>query len=638
MLDQYIPQKNRLLITVICIGLLALTMRLIGIGNILTADEDRWILRSSWFWNEVSRGGFANTFMTTHPATTLMWLAGSGTFIQSYMQGLPTEIEPHQVGDFALSAKIPVVIATSLLIAIVTFCLARALNTRTALWSGIVLATEPYLTGLSQIVHLDALLSLFLLGSLSALLAYKKTCMRNFLVLSAILQGCAMATKLPPALFGILFGLFLLRSRIKHATIWVVVAVITTWALCPALWIPTNAIGNENYTSGLAASYKDDIISITTEEHIELETSTDAISAESFYLRTIVSRTTPITLLIGVVVIIAIVRQVWQHRSAPLLSFLLYAIGFLGLITFIAKKGDRYAMPALVMIAVLVGWGIGKLSPRPVRIFLGIVLFIQTLIWSPYAIAYDNNFFPIRHLSQQGWGEGLNEAAAYLNNHPLAKRGKDFYVASWYSPVLRTFFHGTTLSLSSRNDDRVAFIVTYRNMGGRGNESIATSVIEEVQEKYPVHTVFIQGTPYAWIYEQIGLRYFNRTTGELLPSQEVGQIIPNVPANWESITIGLSTFSGRNNTSDVVLHIKADKDAEKDLRTVIVNAQNITDREYHKFIFEPLSDSAGKTYYVSLTSLNATTGNAITVHYMTENTLPGTMVWREKQGDIAYRL
>ncbi len=623
---------------VVGIGLVALLVRLVGIGSILTADEDKWILRSSWFINEVSRGGFRNTFMTTHPATTLMWLAGTGIFIQTQLQNLPTELERHQVRDFLLVSKVSIAVATSILVAIITYCLAYALDRRTAVWAGIVIATEPYLTGLSQIAHLDALLSLFLAGSFIALLAYLRMNVRTVLILSAILQGCALATKLPPALFGVLCCLFLLRLRIKDALLWVGVVALTTWLLCPALWVPTNAIGNENYTSGLAASYKDDVISIATEDHIDFAASEDPISAKSFYLRTLMSRMPLISLAISIAVSLFIVRQVLQYRMPVILPYFLYAIGFLGIITFIAKKGDRYAMPAVVMLCILAGWGIGKIPSRAVRMFLGIFFIAQVLSWAPYAIAYDNGLFNLRHMSQQGWGEGLNEAATFINNHPLATRGKDLYVATWYPKVFENFFTGTTLSLSSRNDDRIAFVVTYRNMGGRGNEHIATSVLEEFSSKDPVHTVFIKGIPYAWVYETIGIGHFNRNTGELLQGQEVGQVVPNAPASWDSIDIGLSTFSGRSNTSDVTLHIKSTKDSDQDIRTVSVSARAMEDRSYHHFAFEPIQDSAGKTYYVSLTSPNAVPGNAITVQYMKEDTLPGTIVWREKAGDIAYRL
>ncbi|MEX1997155.1 MAG: hypothetical protein WEA04_00545 [Candidatus Andersenbacteria bacterium] len=671
---------------VISVLLVAAVVRLWGLGDIMTADEDRWVLRSSWYWHEVLQGDFSNTFMTTHPGTTLMWLAGGGITAQAKWQGVDVHLDDSRVKDFYEVAKLPVTLMTALLVGFITYWLTWLLGLKPGWLGGLFLAADPYTVGLSQIIHLDALLALSLLGATVALLAYLKDAGGRHwgLLLSGIMLGFALATKLLPALWLVAFGSLLVlwqgfnsRKRLPQIAtalvVWLLVAVVTFLVLCPAFWSPTK-LQNENYTEGLTTSYKDDAIAIATDEHIALAASTDPINPQTFYLRTVAARAMPLSLLVSLGLPIALLLAVVSPRQrlvnlqmitkSPIVILLLYALGFLALITFVAKKGDRYALPTLVVLPVIAGavlaiaWS--RLAPRGERhgpkllvpvvasvVVMAVVL--QPLLWRPYAIAYENQIFNVRHRSQEGWGEGLDQAAHWLNNHPLIDA--NLYIASWYPGVMRTFFKGTTLSLSSRHDERVGFVVVYRNMGGREQDDIATSVLEELRDREPEHVVYIGGKPYVWIYNQVGLAYFTRHTGELVKGHEVGQSLPQVPKNWNSIEIGLATFSSRRNTHDVILHIREDVNATEDLRTVRVNAREIADSNWHRFAFAPLTDNDNKTYYVALSSPDSIAGDAITVKFMTTDTLPGDMFWRRRElrtgermeqfsqsGDIAYRL
>jgi hypothetical protein len=372
-----------------------------------------------------------------------------------------------------------------------------------------------------------------------------------------------------------------------------------------------------------------------------------------------------------------------------------YAAGFIVLITLAAKKADRYALPALAMLSVIAGWmfgvgihawrkwvlsrraphnphsssaspspaswrGLGPLgipfglaaSRRATHFALGLViifLIAHTLLLSPYAIAYNSPLFPnIRPASQQGWGEGLDAAARWLNEHSLAEK---LMVASWYPGVTGTYFDGKTTSLSARDDDRVGFVVLYRNMFGRGEDEAATSILAEFRDKNPVKVVSIQGEPYAFIFNTIGLHYFSEHTGELTGGMEVGQTIPVERDGFSSIEIALATFSSRANTHDVIVEIRESPDATEALRTATVNASRIEDRSWQRFDFEPLPDSGGKTYYAALTSPRSVPGDAIAAWFVQEDILPGQLLLRRRhlgpreansdflrQGDLAYRL
>lgn len=620
------------------VGGLALIVRWYGAGSFMTVDEENWMLRSAGFYHKLFRNGdTGGAFMTTHPGATLMWLSGAGIVWQEARLGF--DVDTSNIAAFRRAAVWPVLVAISLLIGFTAWQAMRVFGVWPGAIGGALLALEPYGIGMSQIAHLDALLALFMLNSVLAFF-------RTRAVSAGVFAGLAMATKLMPSVWLFLFfGVVLLFRRSSFSQIVRTlgfifgVAALTFYAVWPALW----------FTADLGRSFGKDVPSVVTDAHVELEQSQEATSPASFYVRTLLGRTTPFVLILSVGVAVAAVSfTISQRKVLPAAWLLLYGIGFLVLISAAAKKADRYALPALVALPIVAGWFLGRAaevqeSKRQIVIWLAsgaifVLLLGQAWMWVPHTIAYNSPFFDVRPLSQQGWGEGLEQAAAWLNAQP---RAEETFVASWYPSVLAVFFKGKTLSLSSREDDRVGFVVSYRNMMGRGPDDIATHVLREFAVKTPVHTVEIRGVPYAWVYDVRGLHYFPQHVGEVFGTKTVGQLVPVAAHNWDAVEIGLATFSGRNNTQDVLLHIREGLESQADVRVVRVNAREIEDSSYHRFEFPSIPDSAGKTYYVFLESPTSQPGDAITVRFANDDIVAGEMV---RDGavtpgrDVAYRL
>jgi hypothetical protein len=496
-----------------------------------------------------------------------------------------------------------------------------------------------------------------------------------------VFLGIALATKFLPAIWLLLFGSTLLVSSFlcnqrfsriesfKAWAVWLATAAIIVFMVMPNFWV-MRGFQNENYAfNSFVSPFSTDAQRIILDTHFE-DTKESPIW---FYLLTILARMQPFVfiLLLGAVVLLGRVGLARWRGSAGAFAMerllvpfflLIYAIGFIVVISWVAKKSDRYALPGMVALLPLSAWAAvltwSFFKDRFLLIFdirttrfllsaLAAAVMVQPLFWWPYAIAYDNQVLAKRPLHQQGWGEGLDAAAAYLNALP---RADELYIASWYPSVMAHYFKGKVLSLSSRDDHRVAFVVLYRNMGDRGGE--AADILAEYQGREPVHTVYIHGIAYAWIYDTGSLYYFDRHVGEVVGGAEVGQIIPVTFNNWDHIDIGISTFSGRSNTHDVTLQIRDGVTAGSNVREVIINASELHDRQWQRFSFEPIADSKGKTYYVAIVSPRSLPGNAITIHYAQADMRPGEMVWRRrllKEGesnenfirsgwDLAYRL
>ena len=185
------------------------------------------------------------------------------------------------------------------------------------------------------------LLALLMLVSVLTYIIFVRKKRWRWLIAAGIFAGLAMGVKLLPALWLFVFfaGLIKLKSwkRIFRSLGYITrvlgfvfgAAVLTFWLVWPALWVKAD----------LARSFERDVPSIVQDSHIELETSVEPVSPASFYLRTLLGRTTPFVLILVVGAMIVGVRQAYRSRGMPsILWLLLYALGFLVLITLAAKK------------------------------------------------------------------------------------------------------------------------------------------------------------------------------------------------------------------------------------------------------------------------------------------------------------
>ncbi|MBI4022014.1 MAG: phospholipid carrier-dependent glycosyltransferase [Candidatus Andersenbacteria bacterium] len=673
-------ERARMLWLAVGVAVLALAVRLPGLGEFMTVDEENWMLRSAGFWHQFFRNAHpSGTFMTTHPGAPAMWLIGAGIFWQEARLGF--DIDTSNLRHFRLAATLPLASAVAVLIGVIAGLLLKLFGTWPGGMAGVVLALDPYLAGMSQIAHLDALLALYMLIAVLVIFLYRREKWRGWLVAAGIFTGLALATKFLPALWLLVVfctvltacqyrwpgkhPVFLRQHRVlrRPAVLEVVrnlgfvggLALLVMYLVWPALWVKDD----------LWRSFERDAVSVVSDEHVALSVGNEGIEPRSFYGRTLLSRTTPFVLLLTAGTLVIVIRFLKERRRLLTVGWLLlYAAGFLVLMTLAAKKADRYALPALVVLPVVAGWAFGtavgawrerrqrgfSLSSPPSLVASGVVVLLlaQTWLWYPYPIAYNNPYFDVRPASQQGWGEGLDRAAQWLNAHPLADV---LTVASWYPGVLGTYFNGQTMSLSSRDDHRVGFVVLYRNMQGRAPDTIASDVLDEFRERQPEHIVYIQGEPYAYVYNTLGPRYFRQHVGELTGGVEVGQWLPVSVDSWSAIDVALATFSSRLNTEDVILHVRDSIDAADDLRTVTVNASQLQDEAWQRFDFEPILGARGQTFYVALTSPAAVPGNAITVRFTPQDVLPGQLVLKRRAlragermsdfvraGDMAYRI
>ncbi|MCB9162788.1 MAG: hypothetical protein H6644_23535, partial [Caldilineaceae bacterium] len=198
------------------------------------------------------------------------------------------------------------------------------------------------------------------------------------------------------------------------------------------------------------------------------------------------------------------------------MALAVYALLFTAFMTIGAKKFDRYMLPALLALDVLAALGLvgvttwlasTRWSRRAANALLGGAIVIHGLlgfVHYPYYLTYYNPLvggtWSAPYVLFAGWGEGLDQAAAWLNAQPDIATQRT--VAWYHDGPLSYFYAGQAEAISSTSpmlwlDSDYA--VVYINQVQRQIPS--PEGIAWFDARPPVHTVRFRGLELARIYD-----------------------------------------------------------------------------------------------------------------------------------------
>ncbi len=534
--------------------------RALALDQFVALDENNWIPRSAKFYSALEQGRFADTFQREHPGVTTMW-AGSAGILWNYFSPKGPEASPLTFDEYNLlirqhkysvlevlsSGRFFMVLSSTLALVLAFVFARRLIGFLPALVGFLLIAFDPFHAAHSRLLHLDGLLASLLLLALLSFLSFLQNRRASDLILSGVAGGLSWLTKSPSAFLipaTILLSGFdawsrrSLRGGTRFYTIlwealwplavWGLVALVVFIAFWPAMWV--DPIGTLSKVTGQALGYASGghATPVFFNGTIYPDGKIDDLS---FYPISYLWRSTPIVLL-GL--LMAAVGFIWRlgpfakaETRRAISGLVLFVIVFALLHSLGAKKFDRYLLPvyAPLDLVAATGWvsivtWLGTRRSGPVRRYgawalLTIAVLVQAMAigWTfPYYLSYYN---PLMGGSKRapetmmiGWGEGLDEAARYLNERPLAA---DLRVTAWYGDSFSPFFVGSTRSLpflSELTEAQVQqaldtdFAVIYIHQWQR---QMPRQLLEALAEQTPVHSVWIDGLEYARIYKLINV-------------------------------------------------------------------------------------------------------------------------------------
>lgn len=539
------------------IFVLALASRAPALGGFVTIDEPRWLERSRWFlsgvlterqcppveWGrEFATQGWGCTFQIGYPGVTTMWGGSLGLWLHAWQSGvdLPTllstvRVYPAMDPNLIAPMRLPFALAGALFVLLFYLLLRRLLAEPVALAAALLVALHPFHIGLSRIIHHDGLNTMFMVLSALALIGYwLRGWPWGWLLFSAVMGGLAFLSKqvswfmLPYV--GALAGVTLYYRwhtpqwrgwtevwRLSASALsWAAIAALTFVAFFPAMWVMPGQVIRVIFSASTQLAEQG-------QPHYFLGQITND-PGWLFYPLSWLLRSSPLEgpgLLLALAASWPVLGRPRQILNHPVETGLALFVVLLGLFVNLSnKKLDRYFLPAFPVIDVFVAiglfWLAGRLADFSYLARLrrwaaplagGIILWGQgglALAHYPYYFTYYNPLLggPLaaaRLTTIQGWGEGLNEAAAYLNQKPAAR--KLHVVAEMWCTTFSPFFAGQANCLNSSAGGIMAadYLVYYYNVTQR-------RLAWPEQWRYfnrhylPEHRITLHGLDYVLIY------------------------------------------------------------------------------------------------------------------------------------------
>ncbi len=545
-----------LLAAFILLFLAAWLPRIIGMDQLVTVDEPKWLTRSANFYQAIGNGQANDTYQSEHPGVTIMW-AGTLGFLRQYPPTLrrrpdsslgnplnwsvgsqrtmvqhPWNCFKRPAGGWS-SPSLP-----SLQVA--CFRCASSLDSGPPYLISLFVAWDPFYIALSRQLHPDGLLASFIYLSLLLFLAWLYGGQqRRFLILSGVAMGLAWLTKTPAILLtaaiGLLAAIDLLgksggRKRfVLEMAGWAAVAVVTALLLWPVLW--TGPLNVWSQVTEAMRSY----VSGHENPAFFMGRITDDPGL-FFYPLALLMRWTLATLLGLIGALILTIRFVWpmthqRHRRA-VAGLLLFVVIFLLGMSLGNKQFDRYALPAFLVLDVIATLGliglaqamIDWLRRKPpsiddpetlalparaaVMVVLVVIVVAHGLPGLRHAPAYLTYYNPLlggirtaEKVLMVGWGEGLKEAADWLNKQPGAESAG---IVSWYRDGSLSYYLDSQRPVLDYGQIEfwadADYAVVYVNQ--RQRRLPMPRVLETIESGEPVHVVTRDGVDLVRIYDR----------------------------------------------------------------------------------------------------------------------------------------
>ncbi|MFN8636383.1 MAG: phospholipid carrier-dependent glycosyltransferase [Chloroflexota bacterium] len=548
------------------IFLLAFVARMVAHDVVITADEDNWMRRAGGFTYGLLNGQPGRTYQNGHPGVTTMWIAmltlGPERMVQ-YADRVHNQRLVGKVDGFwnaLVDARPGFALATALLVTLIAGLAWRLAGPLAGLLTGLVVGLEPFYLAISQLVHMDALLSGCMVASVLAALAgwtrvdeakgQGQVGRRGWIVASGVLAGLALLSKVP-ALFLVPFvpalgvGLLLVQRTPRLArllgladlvqdasgrgvalcrlvvdlAVWGIVFAVTVMALWPAIWVwgPFEIFGR-------VAEFTRETGGQPHEQGTFFWGRQTADPGPFFYPVALMFRIAPLTLA-GVVLVPLRWRRMSAGHRLLVLTLAGYCLGFLLMMTLGAKKLDRYVLPMFPALGVLAAVGLAAgyrwlrawlgadstpiatalVTPRvgawpaAAGIVVALLALWPALATYPYFLSYYNPLLGGGPAAVRTVMVGNGEGLDQVARWLNARpNAPDLWVISDSFDILQALIVSSGESLRDRVPSNADYVVLYRFQTQIGH---SPRVLDEyLNRRTPELVVTINGVDYARVY------------------------------------------------------------------------------------------------------------------------------------------
>ncbi|MDY0019121.1 MAG: glycosyltransferase family 39 protein, partial [Anaerolineae bacterium] len=533
------------------------------LDRFVTVDERLWLVRSANFYCALSEGDLEATFQSEHPGVTTMYAGMLGFLWQAptYREDCVSTLEPgafeellQQQGRTPVSllaaGRFFVVLEVVLALGVAFLYARRLLGLLPSTVGFLLIAFDPFFVAHTRLLHLDGLLSSFMLLSVLAFLSYLQDRRLRDLIVSGVAAGLSWLTKSPGLFLFPFMGLLLVwelakgfkpgdrvsvifkaaRQAFLSISGWLAVGSFTVLLLWPAMWTdPIDVLGKIFYkaTHDAQVGHKFPIFF----NGVVIPNGRLGNEFFYFYPLTYLWRITPWVLLGLLFVLLGLLWLRLPSRKRQAVSALVvFGILFTVMVSLGTKKFDRYMLPIypVLDLAAAAGWVLAARWLRDLMIarydwvrlskwwllplsLMGMAQMAMAFSTFPYYLSYYNPLMggaaKVPDVMMIGWGEGLDQAARYLNAKPDVG---DLQVFSWSDPACFSYFF-TGMSKDTPTEDEFIldpeivdefFDADYLSVYIQQQQiRLPAQLLDYLALQTPEHSIWIDGLEYVRIYK-----------------------------------------------------------------------------------------------------------------------------------------
>jgi 4-amino-4-deoxy-L-arabinose transferase-like glycosyltransferase len=495
--------------------------------DIVNTDAPVWKTRTFVFSNAIFSGDFAATNVTYHPGVMLLWLSSFGVKFYNlasdiFLGGVdPASVQGYVGLHFA--QKLMLILFFAFCLVFILYILKNLFSRNFALLFFFIFTFEPYVLGLTRVLHTDALITFTSFAAVLALFYHFENKKILWLIVSGVFSGMAMLTK-SNALF--LFGFMglstfvnaalnyknfkqLFTDTFKPYLLWLLFALFTFIILWPAMWVSPVAT-LQNYYGG--------IVDIGLEAHYQSWFGIEVADPGPFFYPTVIFiRLTPWFIILAASgVLLTFVNFFKYHKlNKLLLMSLAFVVLYIFFLTMSDKKLGRYALPTIPFLSLYatytltsfistLGWQNQKVVFKKyinisIYALVGIVIVMLSLFstykffpnylmyYSPFVGGFEGG----RNIEEPKWPIGYGDLARYLNSLDGAE---ERYVLVRFGYLYNPFnISGKTGTLAQRTEkDPGSYFVLEKYSDFRYIRGKAIELKKIIK---------IGDTEYFWVYE-----------------------------------------------------------------------------------------------------------------------------------------
>ena len=508
----------------------------------INSDEHFWNFRTNRFHLALLNQDWPNTLVSGHPGTSLNWISLISLRSTRLVYRLADPSYDYQDFPYLLNTfdrvhfayQLPIMLITSLLIALSYIVLKFLSNRLFALIASSLLLSDLFFLAHSRLVQLDALQTSFLIGSLLTSLLYLRYKRRPLVILTGILLGLNSMTRIYgagafPFLLLVMHwdtfkdvvrqksaGVALLKDLSMNLFLLLSTAVLTSVILLPALLVSPKVVMDSFYRSIFVEGVEGRF------DGKSFFAGQSILGGEPriYYLISLIFRQSVVPfLMLPITLYLLLRRKIKDENIRQILTIVLLFSLYWGIaLSFPSKKEDRYILPLHLMIDIFVAGGIYTIwvwiadkkrmvvNAQQKCALVGVLFLIGISMYSVHGVGgqYLGYYNPLLGGSsgainyiQVGWGEGLRDVATYLNG---LDNPEDIIVASWHESSLSPYCICKVTEAFNYEGEDVSHIVFYRDQMQRQQEEV---MIEKYFRREDIVFVSsLNGTEYAWVVKK----------------------------------------------------------------------------------------------------------------------------------------